>query len=93
MVREAYACCSQTTGKSAQDLFLTFYLFFEIYAWPCWVVVAVLGPSLVAAVEATCCWGAWASHCGGCSCCTAWALGVWASVVMAQGLGSGGAQA
>ena len=73
--------------------FLTFYLFFEIYAWPCWVVVAVFGPSLVATMEATRCWGARASHCGGCSCCRARALGVWASVVMAQGLSSGGARA
>ena len=30
--------------------------------------------------------GAWASHCGGFSCCGAWALGVWTSVVAALGL-------
>ena len=29
----------------------------------------------------------WASHCGGFSCCRAWALGTWASVVEASGLG------
>ena len=32
--------------------------------------------------------GAWASHCGGFSCCGAWALGAWASVVAARGLSS-----
>ena len=30
--------------------------------------------------------GAWASHCGGFSCCGARALGAWASVVVAPGL-------
>ena len=30
--------------------------------------------------------GAWAYHCGGFSCCGARALGVWASVLVAQGL-------
>ena len=37
--------------------------------------------------------GAWASHCGGFSSCRAWALGVQASVVVAHGLSSCGAQA
>ena len=32
--------------------------------------------------------GVWASHCGGFSCCRAWALGVRASVVVACGLSS-----
>ena len=54
---------------------------------------AALGPSLAATEGATVCCGARASHCGGCSCCRARALGVWASVVMAQGLGSGGPRA
>ena len=36
---------------------------------------------------------AWASHCGGFSCCGAWALGMWASVVVARGLSSRGSQA
>ena len=31
-----------------------------------------------------------ASHCGGFSCCRAWTLGVWASVVVERGLGSCG---
>ena len=33
-----------------------------------------------------------ASHCGGISCCGAWALGAWASVVVACGLSSCGAR-
>ena len=37
--------------------------------------------------------GAWASHCGGFSCCGARALGVRASVVVACGLSSCGTQA
>ena len=37
--------------------------------------------------------GAWASHCGGFSCCGARALGVQASVVVAHGLSSCGSQA
>ena len=35
----------------------------------------------------------WASRCGGFSCCRAWALGTWASVVEAGGLGISGPQA
>ena len=35
--------------------------------------------------------GAQASHCGGFSCCGAWALGTQASVVAARGFSSGGA--
>ena len=34
--------------------------------------------------------GAWASHCGGFSCCRAWALGTWASAIVACGLQSAG---
>ena len=37
--------------------------------------------------------GAWASHCGGFSCCRAWALGARASVVVARGLSSCSTQA
>ena len=36
--------------------------------------------------RATLCCSAWASHCGGFSCCGARALGAWASVVVAHGL-------
>ena len=37
--------------------------------------------------------GVRASHCGGFSCCGAWALGAWASVVAAHGLSSCGSRA
>ena len=37
--------------------------------------------------------GARASHCGGFSCCGAWALGAWASVVVARKISSCGLQA
>ena len=37
--------------------------------------------------------GAWASHCGGFSCCRAQALGPRTSAVVARGLSSGGSQA
>ena len=37
--------------------------------------------------------GAWASHCGGFSCCGAWALGTQAPVVAAHGLSSRGSKA
>ena len=37
--------------------------------------------------------GAWASHCGGFSCCRAWAQGAWVSVVVARGLSSCGSRA
>ena len=36
---------------------------------------------------------AWASHCSGFSCCQAWALGMWASVLVAHGLSSCGSRA
>ena len=37
--------------------------------------------------------GARASHCGGFSCCRAWDLGTWASVVAAHGLSGCGSRA
>ena len=46
---------------------------------------------LFMAVLGLCCC-ARASHCGGFSCCGAWALGVWASVVVAHGFGSCGSR-
>ena len=53
-------------------------------------MVAARGLSLVVASGATLRCGAWASHCGGFSCCRALALGVRASVVVAHGLQSAG---
>ena len=37
--------------------------------------------------------GVWASHCSGFSCCRAWALGAWVSVVVAHRLSSCGSRA
>ena len=37
--------------------------------------------------------GAWASHCGGFSCCGAWVLGTWASVVVTRRLSNCGSRA
>ena len=61
-----------------------------IHFWLRWVFVAVHRLSLVAASGATLHCGVRASHCGGFSCCGAQALGPWASVVAAHGLGSCG---
>ena len=51
------------------------------------------GLFLVAASGVTVCCGVLSSHCGGFSCCGAWALGARASVVVAQGLSSCGSRA
>ena len=64
--------------------------FLSFYFWLCWVIVAVRGLSLVAASGATLRCSAWASHCGGFSCCRAQALGTQASVVVACGISSCG---
>ena len=66
------------------------FLFFLIYFWLRWVFVAARGLSLVAASGATLHCGARASHCGGFSCCRAWALGTQASVVVTHRLNSCG---
>ena len=71
------------------NLFILF-----IYFWLRWVFIAVRGLSLVAVSR---CYSlrcsARAFHCGGFSCCRSWALGVWASVVVACGLSSCGSRA
>ena len=72
--------------------FIYFYFILFIYFWLHWVFVAC-ELSLVVARGATLRCGAWASHFGGFSCCRAWALGVWASVVVARRLSSCGSQA
>ena len=64
-----------------------------MYFWLHRVFVAVHGLSLVAASRTTLLCGARASHCGGFSCCGAWALGARASVVVACGLISCGSRA
>ena len=71
------------------DFFFKFILF--IYFWLHWVFIAACGLSLVAARgEATLRHSAQASHCGGLSCCGAWALGMQASAFVAHGLQSTG---
>ena len=49
-------------------------------------LLSACGLSLVQPVEATLCCGVWVSRCGGFSCCGAQIPGVWASLVVAQGL-------
>ena len=53
--------------------------------------LAVLGLHCCAGATLRC--GVWASYCRGFSCCGAWALGAWASVVAASGLSSCGTRA
>ena len=71
--------------------------FFEVYLFIYFLAAlglhAVCGLSLVMASGDTVRCGAWASHCGGFSCCGARALGAWASVVVACGLRSCGSWA
>ena len=72
------------------DKLMCFKIYLFIYFWPRWVFAAARGLSLVAAtLGATLHCGARASHCGGFSCCGAWALGTRASVVVVRGFGSG----
>ena len=73
--------------------FCNIMLWFFFFFWLHWVFVAACGLSLVAASGATLRCGARASHCGGFSCCGARALDTQASVVVAWGLSSCGAQA
>ena len=70
-------------------MYYILFIYLFIY-WLRWVFVAARRLSLVAASGATLRCSAWASHCGGFSCCGAWALGTWASVVVARGLSSCG---
>ena len=71
-------------------LFLFIHLFIYLFIY----LLAVLGrccstwafPSCGERGWATLHCGAWASHCGGFSCCKAWSLGMRASVVVAHGL-------
>ena len=73
--------------------FLMNFLFIYFYFWLSWVFVAVHGFLLLQLAGATLHCAAWASHCGGFSCCKVWALGVRASVVVARGLNSCGSRA
>ena len=74
-------------GKPQFCLFL--FLFFKLFLAALGLRCCVRAFSLQQ-VGATLRCGAWASHCGGFSCCGAWALGAQASVVVAHGLSSCG---
>ena len=66
---------------------INLFIYLFIYFWLCWVFVAARRLSLVVVSGgATLRCGAWASHCGGFSCCGAQAVGAQASVVVAHGL-------
>ena len=74
-------------------LFFFFLMNLFIYFWLCWVFVAARAFLQLQRAGATLCCGARASHCGGFSCCRAWALGAQASVVVARRLSSCGSRA
>ena len=59
---------------------------FFVYFWLYWVFSAVHGVYLVAAMGLLSSCGVWVSHCGGFSCCRAWALDVQNLVVVANRL-------
>ena len=67
--------------STISSLFLVFFfinLFIYLFIYGC------VGSSLLCAAFSSC--SMQASHCGGFSCCGAWALGTQASVVVARGL-------
>ena len=64
--------------------FLVIYIFFYLF-------MAALGLRCCGRAFSSCgerglLFVAWASHCGGFSCCGAWSLGAWASVLVARRL-------
>ena len=83
-------------------IFVSFRIFFFFYCFLKFLIyfLAVSGLCCCAQAFSSCSkcgatlhHGARASHCGGFSCCRAWTLGAWASVVAARGLSSCGAWA
>ena len=78
------ACWRHSTFFS-NALLKTIYLFLSVRV-PCCCV----GFSLVVVRGLLSGCDAWASHCSGFSCCRAWALGTWVSVVAAHGFSSCG---
>ena len=86
-------------GAQKKIEWMSFYVYINlfilfIYFWPRWVFVAARRLSLVAArAGAPLSCGAQASHCGGFSCCGAWALGARTSVVAVHGFSSCGSWA
>ena len=80
-------CCNSAISSCHTfSLFLEFILF--IYSWLHWVFVAACGLAgflQLWRAGATLHCGAWASHCGGFSCCRARALGAWAQQLQLAG--------
>ena len=77
---------SRTTGSTSYAPLFSIFLIYVcmyvcMYVWLSLVFVAAHGLSLVAVSR-----GYSSLQCAGFSCCGAWALGVWASVVVARGL-------
>ena len=85
-----YFCSDIYPGVGLRDpmviLFLVFWrtptLLFKNYLFN----FGSVGSLLLCGLLSSC--SVWASHCRGFSCCGAWVLGIWASVVVAQGLSS-----
>ena len=72
-------------GSSPKGLDFIFKIF--IHFWLCWVFAAPFGLFSSCGNQgllSSC--GAWSSHCNGFSCCGAWTLGIWVSVLVAHGL-------
>ena len=82
----------KTPGVFCLFAYFLIYLFI-FYLWLRWVSVAARGFSLAAVSRGYSSCGAWASHCGGFSCCGARALGAQTSVVVARRLSSCGSRA
>ena len=80
MISEFFVCLFVFNNNSFLKKF--------IYFWLCWVFTAACWLSLVAASRGYSSLRCTASYCGGFSCCGAWALGAWASVVAAHRLSS-----
>ena len=70
----------------AKSCLLLLFFFKLIYLWPCWVIMAACGLSLVAESGGYFSLRLQASHRGGFSGCRAQALGAWASLVAAHRL-------
>ena len=69
-----------------QICIISFYIILFIYFWLCWVFIALNVFSSCGEQELLSSCSAWASHCGGFSCCRAQALGAQAPAVVAHGL-------
>ena len=85
----AYKQKNHSSISSACNFYLFYLFIFGCVGSP----LLHMGFFYLQRAGATLCCGAQASHCGGFSCCGAWALGVRASVVAARGLSSFGSRA